>query len=53
MYKTDCIVVKNDKANKDLLEYFKQNCMDAKLFKNSVIFRLRQLLTSRRKEDKD
>jgi putative transposase len=53
MYKTDCIIVRNDKANKDLFEYCKQNCMEAKLFKNSVIFRLRQLLTARNKEDKD
>lgn len=53
MHKTDCIIVKNNDANKELIAYFKQNCNEAKLFKNSVIFRLRQLLTARKKESKD
>jgi putative transposase len=53
MYKTDCIIVKNNDSNKELIEYFKENCKNAKLFKNSVIFRLRQLLTARKKENKD
>jgi putative transposase len=53
MYKTYCIIVKNNNTNKELIDYFKENCKNAKLFKNSVIFRLRQLLTVRNKEDKD
>jgi putative transposase len=53
MHKTDCIIVKNNDANKELIAYFKQNCNGAKLFKNSVIFRLRQLLTARNKKPKD
>ena len=46
MYKTTNIVIKKDS---ELTEYFSHMCLEAKLFKNSVIFRYRQLLSASRK----
>lgn len=46
MYKTTNIVIKKDS---ELTEYFSHMCSEAKLFKNSVIFRYRQLLSASRK----
>lgn len=46
MYKTTNIVIKKDS---ELTGYFSHMCSEAKLFKNSVIFRCRQLLSASRK----
>ena len=42
MYQTTTIILKN--KDYELKEFFKNQCELAKLFKNSVIFRCRQLL---------
>lgn len=47
-YKTTCITLK-ERDNK-LLDYCETNCKKAKLFKNAVIFRCRQLITAKNKK---
>ena len=44
MYKTYTILVRS--TNKEFLKYCSDNCQMAKLFRNSVIFRCRQLITA-------
>ena len=44
MYKTYTILVRS--TNKEFLKYCSDSCQMAKLFRNSVIFRCRQLITA-------
>ena len=46
-YKTICILLKE--KDKVLFNYCEENCKLAKLFKNAVIFRCRQLITAKNK----
>lgn len=50
MYKTTNIIIKKDS---ELTRYFSHMCSESKLFKNSVIFRCRQLLSASRKDFTD
>ena len=47
MYQTTCVILKNKQHN--LIQYCDEMTSLAKLFKNSVIFRCRQLLTAKNK----
>ena len=51
MYQAKTIVVK--RKQKALYNYCKKACEDAKLLKNAVIFRCRQIIFADRKEYKD
>ena len=51
MYQTTSIILR--KYEYGLIEYFNEYCHYAKLLKNSVIFRCRQLLFAQRKGFKD
>ena len=47
MYQTTCVILKNKQHN--LIQYCDEMTSLAKLFKNSVIFRCRQLITAKNK----
>ena len=52
MYKTTTVLL-NPNQDNELIEYFSENCKKAKLLKNAVIFRCRQLLFARWKDFKN